>query len=98
GNFTSYKEQTQSFVARVSPDGTLDLACDPGSGPDNSVSSFAIQNDGRILVAGKFTTFNGEQRNGLVRLKGDSPFWLGSPNLLGNGQCELPFFFDIQLI
>ena len=39
-----------------------------GAGANGSVESVEVQSDGKILVAGGFTTFNGAERNGLVRL------------------------------
>jgi len=46
----------------------LDPSFKTGSGADNEVRSFAIQPDGKILVGGKFTQFNGESRDGIARL------------------------------
>jgi len=97
GNFTSYNEQARYGVARINPDGSLDLACDPGLGPDNSVSSFAIQSDGRILVAGKFTSFDGAPRNGLARLNGDAALiQVAPPTQQSNGQHQLMFYGQLQ--
>lgn len=92
GNFNTYNEQTIYGVARINPDGSLDTPCDPGLGPNNSVSSFAFQRDGRILVAGKFTTFNNVPRSGLARLNGDHlPFRLGPPSRMAGGQSQMMF-------
>ena len=89
GNFGSYNGQSRFGIARINPDGSLEPGCNAGTGPNNSVSSFAIQSDGKILVAGKFTSFNGESRSGLVRLNGDPK--LGAPAQLDNGQVQLLF-------
>jgi uncharacterized delta-60 repeat protein len=89
GDFTQYNGQSKSGIARFNPDGGLDTTCDSGSGPNNSVSSFAIQTDGRILAAGKFSAFNGFARNGLARLKGDPVRpRLGAPSRLENGRFQ----------
>jgi len=97
GNFTTYNEQTQNGVARLNPDGSLDTSCNPGLGPDNSVSSFAIQRDGRILVGGKFSTFDGVPRNGIARLNPDHlPFRLGPPSFSANAQIHLFFYGPTQ--
>jgi len=96
GNFTSYDGRTRYGVARINPNGSLDESCDPGSGPDNSVSSLAIQSDGRILVAGKFTTFDDVPRNGLARLNGDTvPVRLDQPSLI-NGSFQFMFYGQSQ--
>jgi uncharacterized delta-60 repeat protein len=51
--------------------GTLDPTFDPGLGPNGEVDMIAVQPDGRILIAGDFTTYNGVVRSGLARLIGD---------------------------
>jgi uncharacterized delta-60 repeat protein len=90
GTFSSYNEASQFGVARINPDGTLDTTCDPGLGPNNAVSSFAIQKDGRILVAGRFSSFNGEPRTGIARLRGDPR--LGAASVASNGALHMTLF------
>ncbi len=56
--------------------GTLDTTFDPGGGATNSgqasgVGSVVIQPDGKILVGGVFTQFNGIARNCVARLNPD---------------------------
>ena len=48
---------TRNRIARLNPDGTLDTSFDPGA--NNPVQALAVQADGRILVAGAFTTLGG---------------------------------------
>ncbi len=54
------------YIARVKPDGTLDLAFNPS--PNGSIRAIALQADGKILVAGGFTTIGTQQRRRLARL------------------------------
>ncbi len=58
-------------IARINADGSLDPAFDPGSGANNTVYALARQPDGKILVGGSFTTFNGATANRIVRLLPD---------------------------
>ena len=44
---------------------------DPGAGADGAVHGLAIQTDGQIVIAGDFTTVNGEPRNRIARLNGN---------------------------
>src|SRR5712692_3876911 len=65
---------TRNRLARINPDGTLDNAFDPGA--NGEVNALAIQADGKILVAGNFTTLGGggtgtTLRNHLGRLNPD---------------------------
>lgn len=61
---------TRNGIARLNRDGSLDPTFDPGLGPQNGGGSLslAIQPDGKILVGGLFTSFDGAARSRLVRL------------------------------
>jgi uncharacterized delta-60 repeat protein len=60
-------------LARFNADGTLDTAfrTATGAGANDWIYAAAIQTDGKILIAGQFTTFNGVARNRLARLNAD---------------------------
>ena len=69
GSFTTFNgSSSASRIARLLPNGALDPSFDTGTGPNNTVNSIAVQADGRILVGGSFTSFNGQPANRLVRL------------------------------
>ncbi|MBL9167276.1 MAG: immunoglobulin domain-containing protein [Verrucomicrobiales bacterium] len=57
-----------SHLVRVLPNGAMDPFFDPGKGPDQAITSIAIQPDGRLLVGGGFTSFDQQNRLRLVRL------------------------------
>jgi len=71
GWFTSYNGQTVNGIARLNPDGTLDTSFTIGTGFNNSVLTIALQPDGKILVGGQFTSFNGTTQNRIARLNTD---------------------------
>jgi len=71
GEFTLANGAKRNRIARVNRDGTIDLTFNIGSGANGSVYSVAVQGDGKILVAGAFTSFNGVSVSGLVRLNAD---------------------------
>ena len=57
-------------IVRLNSDGTLDTTF--ASASDNpEIWTVALQADGKILVAGSFTTFNGQPRNRIARLNPD---------------------------
>jgi uncharacterized delta-60 repeat protein/uncharacterized repeat protein (TIGR01451 family) len=72
GTFTNFNGTLVNHFARLNSDGSLDATFDTGSGTNagfnDFVSSIALQNDGKILVGGAFTAFNGTIANRLVRL------------------------------
>ena len=51
--------------------GSLDLSFDPGTGANEWVGAAAIQSDGKIVIGGAFTTYNGTPRKGIARLNAD---------------------------
>src|SRR5690554_4751300 len=68
GWFTTYDGVTKNNIARLNSDGSLDNTFNSGTGTNDEVYSLAIQSDGKILVGGYFSTFNGSSRNGIARL------------------------------
>jgi uncharacterized delta-60 repeat protein len=72
GSFTQVNGITRNRLARLNADGTLDLTFDPGAGFNNTVRAVAIQSDGRILVGGHFTHYQGVHQPYLVRLLTDA--------------------------
>jgi uncharacterized delta-60 repeat protein len=71
GAFNSYNGTSVSRIVRLNTDGSIDTTFNTGTGANNQVYIVSIQNDGKILVGGTFTTFNGVSSNYLVRLNID---------------------------
>ncbi|WP_033316646.1 delta-60 repeat domain-containing protein, partial [Pontibacter roseus] len=71
GNFFSFNGTPRNFIARLNADGTLDASFNPGSGFTDYVVSLAFQPDGKVLVGGSFTSFNGTPRSRIARLNAD---------------------------
>ena len=71
GLFTTYNGTARNRIARLNSDGTLDLSFNPGSGADNTISAISVQADGKILIGGNFTTYNGTAINRIARLNSD---------------------------
>lgn len=71
GDFTSYNGTTRNSIARLNLDGSLDTTFDPGLGANNIVLTATVQTDGRIIIGGLFTSYNGTPRNFVARLNTD---------------------------
>ena len=74
GDFTSYNGTEIIRIARLNPDGSLDPSFDPGTGPEGfaaSIRTMSLQPDGKILIGGVFTSFDGVDRNYIARLNAD---------------------------
>ncbi len=74
GVFATFNGVARNGIARLNPDGSLDLSFDPGTGPGVAIPniySVALQPDGKLLVVGSFNSFHGVSRNGVARLNTD---------------------------
>lgn len=71
GRFINYDGQDRNGIARLNTDGSLDPGFDPGTGFDGGVEALAIQPDGKIIVGGNFSNFNGISRKSIARLNAD---------------------------
>ena len=72
GTFTAIAGSPRPGVARLNADGTLDNSFDPGTGINTAaVNSIAIQADGKAILAGAFTSYNGTSRQSMVRVNTD---------------------------
>lgn len=68
GAFTQDGHTSRNGIARLNPDGTLDTGFDPGTGANNTVQALALQPDGKVVIAGRFTVVNGAAHNYVARL------------------------------
>lgn len=77
GGFSSYTGTSRNGLARLTSSGALDTTFNPGAGinPGDTASSaiqaIALQSDGRIIIAGNFTTYNSVAINRVARLNAD---------------------------
>ena len=71
GNFTNYDGKQLNRLCRLNQDGTIDNTFNIGSGFNSSVHVIKIQPDGKIIVAGNFTSFNNVKVNRIIRLNPD---------------------------
>jgi uncharacterized delta-60 repeat protein len=94
GSFTSVRNQSRTGIARLHPDGGLDLSF--SNSPDARVLAMAVQPDGKILIGGGFTRLGSQSRPYLARLEtngavdtsftGVADDWVWDLALLANGQ------------
>src|SRR5437867_2700055 len=59
GDFAAVSDFPRNRIARLNADGSLDTTFDPGAGFNDTVLALAIQPDGKMVAAGKFTSVNG---------------------------------------
>lgn len=82
GDFTQIADENFRYFARLNADGTADLGFNPGTGPSSSVFCCLVQPDGKVIIGGNFTTYNGTSSNRIARLNTngsiDASFVLGT--------------------
>jgi len=71
GFITTFNSVVVNNIARLNTDGSLDSAFATGTGVNSTVRKFIVQPDGKILVGGEFSTFNGGAKTRLMRLNAD---------------------------
>lgn len=71
GSFVNLNGHGRGSLARLNPDGSLDLSFNPVLNRTGIVDAVAIDPEGRIYVGGTFTSINGQQANRLARLNPD---------------------------
>jgi uncharacterized delta-60 repeat protein len=59
GGFTTFTGESQNRLIRLNSDGSKDTSFDIGTGFGGTVNSIALQSDGKVLVGGGFTTYQG---------------------------------------
>ena len=68
GDFTSAAGGPRAKLARINPNGTIDNTFAPTFNTNAWISDVAIQNDGKIIIAGSFTSVNGTAKSNIARL------------------------------
>lgn len=71
GDFTSYKNAPLNYIIRLKPNGITDTSFFTGKSFNDYISPIAVQLDGKILVGGNFSSYNGNIVNRLIRLNTD---------------------------
>lgn len=95
GNFNRFDDIVVGGIVRLLPDGTLDRSFDPGTGANGGGASEGLVNtikvlpDGKLLVGGAFTQFNGANVRRIARLQSNGNLdlsFIGTSVLTNYGQ------------
>jgi len=69
GSFETINGPDRKNIARLNADGSLNCEFDPGTSTDNPIYDIALQDDGKILIVGEFTDYDGNTRFGFARIE-----------------------------
>lgn len=85
GDFSRFNYQFRSNIVRLTADGELDPSFNVGSGTNGKVYAIAVQSNGKVLVGGSFTSYNGTLCSNIIRLKKDGSLDAGFSDAFADG-------------
>jgi uncharacterized delta-60 repeat protein len=94
GGFNQYDGDSVGEVARLNSDGSLDASFVTGTGFNSNVTTATIQADGKILIGGEFTSYDGDSAVRIARLNSDGS--LDASFVTGTGFNGVPNSIAIQ--
>ena len=71
GNFTSFRTTSYGDLVKTTPTTAIDTTFNMGSGTNGSIYASAIDENGKILIVGNFSTYSGSTQNFLTRINTD---------------------------
>lgn len=71
GNFLTFNGFSTNKIVRLNQDGSVDSSFNIGSGFNDDINAMLVQPDGKIILGGKFTNYNGVEANRIIRLNED---------------------------
>lgn len=83
GHFTTYNGSSVGRIVRLMPNGTVDPTFIAGTGASHDIRSMHVQADGKILIGGILSTYNGQPANFFCRI--DSTGAYDASFLMGTG-------------
>ena len=68
GDFTTYNGSFRNDITKLDRYGHIDYSFKPGTGFNGSVMDIVTQPDGKVIVCGQFSSYNGTNVQNIVRL------------------------------
>ena len=101
GDFTTYNGTSRVRIARLNSDGSLDETFQPGAGANDSVLAMALQSDGKIVIGGEFTSYDGADGDYVTRGETDGDLdttFAPDPEGAGNTVRDIAVQSDGKLV
>jgi uncharacterized delta-60 repeat protein len=92
GSYTSYRPINN--IVRINTDGTQDTSFLIGAGLNTQANAVKLQSDGKIIVGGNFSSYNGSTTPSLLRLNTDGT--LDTSFIIGTGFNASVYSIDVQ--
>jgi uncharacterized delta-60 repeat protein len=68
GQFTTYSGVSRNNIIKLTSTGSVDNTFAVGTGTNNLITSVLVQPDGKVIIAGVFTSYSSTTANRIVRL------------------------------
>ncbi len=68
GEFTDVGGRSRGRIARLLANGSLDETFDPGTGANGTLRALVLQPDGKVIIGGRFTSYDGVERARVARV------------------------------
>ena len=95
GYFTEYGGDTSiTRIQRFNTDLSVDITFDAGTATNNDIYGMALQSDGKIVIGGGFTTYQGVARRRIARLNTDGS--LDTSFVIGTGFSNSVWALAVQ--
>ncbi len=94
GAFNMFNGTTRNKIALLNADGSLDNSFNPNQGPGAAVNGLAIQPDGKVIITGAFTSYDGNTRNYIARIQANGS--LDFTFSIGSGMSDLGYTVVFQ--
>lgn len=74
GDYLSLNGSPVSYLTRLNPNGSIDESFNTGTGFNGKIYASYLQSDGKIILGGSFTSYNGISAGRLIRLNSDGSY------------------------
>ncbi|MBO9582791.1 MAG: T9SS sorting signal type C domain-containing protein [Flavobacterium sp.] len=74
GDYQSLNGTPASYLTRLNTDGSIDESFNTGTGFNGKIYASCLQSDGKIIVGGNFTSYNGISAGRIIRLNEDGSY------------------------
>jgi uncharacterized delta-60 repeat protein len=74
GDYLSLNGSPVSYLTRLNPNGSIDESFNTGTGFNGKIYASYLQSDGKIILGGSFTAYNGISAGRLIRLNSDGSY------------------------
>ena len=98
GQFTTFNGVTSNRIARLTNAGARDatFTTNIGTGANNTISTIAVQSDGKIIIGGSFSVFNGTPSNYVARLNSAGTIDTAFTTNMGAGVSDVVHSVSLQ--